>query len=234
VIIPVNETRRAEVRTVVRGETPVEVVHTGVDTECFSPGPYHVDGYLLTVGRLNDPRKNLPLLLRAYAAARARSSRIPRLVLAGVAGPDRESRALIATLGVTDSVQYVGPQDRAALADVYRGASAFVLSSNEEGQGIVIVEAMASGLPIVTTSCIGPSELITDGVEGLLTRVGCVESLTDALVRVTADPELRRRMSHAARCRAVREFSLERAGAQLCGIYRMGIPQHLVCASPGI
>jgi glycosyltransferase involved in cell wall biosynthesis len=220
VIIPVNGTRRDEVRAMVSPATPVEVVHTGVDTDCFSPGPYRENGYLLTVGRLNDTRKNVPLLLRAYAAALARTPGLPRLVLAGVAAPDRESQELMSSPGLAGSVQYIGTQDRRALADTYRGASAFVLSSNEEGQGIVVVEAMASGLPILSTSCIGPSELITDGVEGLLTPVGSVEGLADAIVRITTDPELRRRLSHAARCRAVREFSLNRTGAELCRIYR--------------
>jgi len=220
VIIPVNGTRRVEVRALVSPETPVEVLHTGVDTQRFSPGPYREDGYLLTVGRLNDPRKNVPLLLRAYAAARTCTPDLPRLVLAGVAAPDRESQQLMSALDLTSSVRYIGPLDRRALADTYRGASAFVLSSNEEGQGIVVVEAMASGLPIVATSCVGPSELVTDGLEGLLTPVGSVQGLADAIVRITGDPGLRRRMSHAARGRAVREFSLDRTGAQLCGIYR--------------
>ena len=95
-----------------------------------------------------------------------------------------------------------------------------VLSSNEEGQGIVVVEAMASGLPIVATSCVGPSELITDGLEGLLTPVGSLEGLANAILRITTNPGLRRRMSAAARCRAVRDFSLDRTGAQLCSVYR--------------
>jgi glycosyltransferase involved in cell wall biosynthesis len=162
----------------------------------------------------------VPLLLRAYAAARAGVSGLPRLVLAGVAAPDPGSRDLISALGLEDSVEYRRPPDRRALADTYRGASAFVLSSNEEGQGIVVVEAMASGLPVAATSCIGPSELMTDGVEGLLTPVGSVGDLADAIVRLSADPTLRRRMSSAARCRAVREFSLTSAGARLCGVYR--------------
>ena len=220
VVIPVNQTRGAEVRALISAGTPVVVVHTGVDTECFSPGPYREEGYLLTVGRLNDPRKNIPLLLRAYAAARARTPDVPRLVLAGPAGPDAESRELISAQGLRDHVQVLGPQDRRGLAGTYRGASAFVLSSNEEGQGIVVVEAMASGLPIVATSCVGPSELIADGVEGLLTPVDSVESLANAIVRLTTNPELRHRMSHAARCRAVRDFSIEATGARLCGVYR--------------
>ena len=220
VIVPLNDTRRAEVRALVGPEKPVEVVHTGVDTEFFSPGLYRDQGYLLNVGRLDDPRKNISLLLRAYARARTRLPTLPRLVLAGPAPPPPDSWQLVSALHLTDNVEYIGPLGRPQLADIYRGAAAFVLSSNEEGQGIVVVEAMASGLPIVTTSCIGPSELITHGVEGLLTPVGSVAGLADAIVRVGTDANLRRQMSHAARCRAVREFSLERAGARLCGIYR--------------
>ena len=220
VVIPVNQTRGAEVRALVSAGTPVEVVHTGVDTDFFSPGPYREEGYLLAVGRLNDPRKNIPLLLRAYAAAQARTPEVPRLVLAGPTGPDSESWQLISTLRLGDRVQVLGPQDRRGLVDTYRGASAFVLSSNEEGQGIVVVEAMASGLPIVATSCVGPSELIADGVEGLLTPVDSVEGLASAIVRLSTSPELRHRMSHAARCRAVRDFSLEATGARLCAVYR--------------
>jgi glycosyltransferase involved in cell wall biosynthesis len=220
VIVALNDTRRAEVRALVGRETLAEVVHTGVDTEFFSPGAYRDHGYLLNVGRLDDPRKNIPLLLRAYAAARTRLTTLPRLVLAGPAPPAPDSWQLVSTLQLTGNVEYIGPLGRPELPDTYRGAAAFVLSSNEEGQGIVVVEAMASGLPVVATSCIGPSELITHGVEGLLTPVGSVADLADAIVRVGTDADLRRQMSHAARCRAVREFSLERAGARLCGIYR--------------
>ena len=233
VIIPVNGTRRLEAMAQVRRATPIEVVHTGVDTEYFAPGPYRGDGYLLSVGRLDDPRKNVPLLLRAYAAAVTRTPSLPRLVLAGVAAPDRESRELVSALNLAARVQYLGPLDRGALADVYRGASLYVLSSNEEGQGIVVVEAMASGLPVVATSCVGPSELITDGVEGLLAPVGSVSDLADAIVRVHADPALRLRMSSAARCRAVQEFSLASAGARLCSVYRTaGLTERRVGDTP--
>jgi glycosyltransferase involved in cell wall biosynthesis len=218
-VITVNDTRRREAQALVGPDTLVETVHTGVDTEHFSPGPYRDDGYWLNVGRLNDPRKNLPLLLRAYAAARARASNLPRLVLAGPCAPAPSSWQLVSSLGLTGSVQYLGPLGSAALAETYRGASAFVLSSDEEGLGIVLIEAMASGLPVVATACVGPPEIITDGCEGLLTPVRSVAALADAIVRVSTDPALRRRMSHAARYRAVEECSLDRAGARLCRIY---------------
>jgi len=219
-IIAVNNTRLAEAQSLARPGTPAAVVHTGVDTDWFSPGPYRDDGYLLTVGRLSDPRKNLPLLLHAYAAARQREPRVPSLVLAGPAAPQQKHLALIAALGLTGAVRYIGPLGRRTLADVYRSASAFVLSSDEEGQGIAIVEAMASGLPIVATSCVGPSEVITDGVEGILTPVGSVSDVADAIVSLSRDTARRGRMSQAARARAVRDFSLERAGTSLCSVYR--------------
>ena len=96
----------------------------------------------------------------------------------------------------------------------------FVLSSDEEGPSIAAVEAMASGLPVVATSCVGPPEIISDDVEGVLTPVGSLDALADALVRLSAAPERRRRMSEAARSRAVGEFSLECAGQRLCSVYR--------------
>jgi glycosyltransferase involved in cell wall biosynthesis len=219
-IIAVNRTRLFEARAVARPETPVEVVHTGVDTNWFSPAPYREDGYLLTVGRLGDPRKNVPLLLRAYAAARAGRPKLPGLLLAGPSAPHRDAWELMSALGLRGAVQYIRPQDRRRLADLYRGASMFVLSSDEEGQSIAAVEAMASGLPVVATSCVGPPEIITDGVEGVLTPVRAVDALADAIVRLDAVPARRRAMSQAARSRAVRELSLERAGARLCGVYR--------------
>lgn len=219
-IIAVNRTRLREARALAGANTPVDVVHCGVDTDWFAPGPYREDGYLLTVGRLSDPRKNLPLLLRAYAVARTRVPNVGKLILAGAAAPDPESRSLMSTPELLGSVQYVGPLDRRALADLYRGASAFVLSSNEEGQGIVLVEAMATGLPIIATSCVGPTEVVSNGVEGLLTPVGSVDAFADAIARVWANPMRRRQMSQASRQRAVREFSLERTGARLADVYR--------------
>jgi glycosyltransferase involved in cell wall biosynthesis len=219
-IVAVNRLRMLEARAAARADTPVEVVHTGVDTDWFSPRSYRADGYVLWVGRAGDPRKNVPLLLRAYAAARGRRPTLPRLVLAGPSAPPPETRQSIAALGLTGTVQWRGPLDRHGLAELYRGASMFVLSSDEEGQSIAAVEAMASGLPVVATSCVGPAEIITDGVEGVFAPVGAADDLAAAIVRLDADPALRRRMAQDARRRAVREFSLVCTGARLCNVYR--------------
>jgi glycosyltransferase involved in cell wall biosynthesis len=94
------------------------------------------------------------------------------------------------------------------------------LSSDEEGLGIVVLEALACGLPVVATSCIGPTESVADGREGLLVPVGSVAGLATAIVRVSADETLRHRLSAAARRRAVEEFSLVQAAARLGLAYR--------------
>jgi glycosyltransferase involved in cell wall biosynthesis len=220
VILTMNDTRRREAARIAGGTTPVFTAHTGVDTQRFVPGPYQPDGYLLAVGRLSDPRKNIPLLLRAYAEARRQFARIPRLVLVGHRPPSAESWQLIAELGLSHSVEYRGAVSRAELPSTYQGASAFVLSSDEEGLGIVVLEALASGLPVIATACIGPTETVTHGREGMLVPVGSVERLADAILRVTADEALRQRMSEAARRRAVQEFSLEQAAGRLVAAYR--------------
>ena len=247
-IIAMNDTRRREAEAIVGGTRPVMTVHTGIDTHHFRPESYQSDGYLLTVGRLSDPRKNLPLMLRAYAAARKQSAAVPRLVLVGHHAPAPDSWRLIAELGLEACVEYRGALSRADLAEAYRGASAFVLSSDEEGLGIVVLEAMASGLPIIATSCIGPTETVTDGGEGFLVPVRSVARLAEAIVRVGSDAALRRRLSQAARQRAVREFSLEKAAARLGDAYRRAgiahdavavaapvglLPDHPVTSRPG-
>jgi glycosyltransferase involved in cell wall biosynthesis len=219
-VVAVNETRRREVEAIVGSRHRVATAHTGVDVSRFTPGPYRDDGYLLTVGRLADARKNVSLLVRAYASARARVPSLPRLVLAGHSGPPAECCRLVAELGLAESVQYLGAVNRSELASLYHGASAFVLSSDEEGQGIVILEAMASGLPIVATACVGPPEIVTHDREGLLVPVRSVEGMADALIRLCGDRALRHRLSVAARARTVAEFSLDATGARLCQLYR--------------
>lgn len=185
----------------------------GVNTQQFSPLlTYNEDGYILSVGRLTDPRKNIRLLLDAYRLLCQKMPNAPRLVLAGKIDMANHQWffRILAKEELNVSLSANVTQD--ALPNLYRHAGLFVLSSDEEGLGMVLLEAMASGLPIVSTDCGGPATAVRQNVTGLLTPVGDAEALANAMHQLLQDPARRRAMGQAARNRVEQNFSFEVAG----------------------
>ena len=95
----------------------------------------------------------------------------------------------------------------------------FVLSSKEEGLGLVVLEAMASGLPVLSTRCGGPEGLVVEGVTGYLTPVGDAHALAARMKGLLDDVVLRRSMGERARRMAEEKFSLETAGRVIIESY---------------
>lgn len=197
----------------------------GVDTSLFKPSSSRVeaaeenDGYILCVARLSDARKNVAMLLRAYASLSRQREHLPELWLVGEALSDHGER-LVAQLGITERVHSLGPRHGEELAGLYRRASMFVLPSDEEGLGIVILEAMASGLPVVSTACGGPEVVVSEGKTGFLVPVGDEHAFAAAILRLVDDADLRRRLGQAGR-RAVEErFSFRTTGGVFLEQYR--------------
>lgn len=201
------------------GPSRVRFAPPGIDTRLFRPGPYRADGCILSVGRLDDPRKNVPMLLRGYAALRTSLPQTPPLVLAGSAGPPPEQRDLVEALGLSGCVTIREAVPLEQLADLYRQASVLVLSSDEEGLGLVILEAMASGIPVVATQCGGPQTSIEEGRNGCLVPVGDHRALAETLGRLLRDPSRRRSMGEQGRVMAEERFSLEAAGRRFLDEY---------------
>lgn len=199
------------------GANKISVAMCGVDTTAFYPGTAATPPYMLCVGRLSDRRKNLQLLLNAYAKAKRRSKAVPDLYLVGDL-PEAIDRWL-AQLGIQGGVRLLGECFGADLADLYRRAQFLVLSSDEEGLGIVILEAMASGIPAISTDCGGPASAITHGQTGLLTPIGDSDALAAAIQTLAEDPALCRRMGRAARDAAERRFSLPATGKVFLDTY---------------
>jgi len=193
----------------------------GVDTDFFRPerAKQAAGPYLLSVGRLADPRKNIGLLVRAYAALRERLESAPPLVLAGLNGPTAADWKAADELGVREHIRFDEAPAPDELAQLYAGATAFVVSSDEEGLGIAILEAMASGLPVVSTDCGGPATSIIAGETGLLVPVGDAGALAEGLHALLRDPQQARAMGERGRERAVLEFSLAAAGARFLAGY---------------
>jgi D-inositol-3-phosphate glycosyltransferase len=184
----------------------------GVDTHLFSPGIYREQSYILSVGRFGDPRKNVKMLFEAYYHLRQAAPNSPRLMLVGSTGPSQEALDLSVSLGISDYVDIKLDATAEELAEFYRNASLFVLSSDEEGLGVVILEAMASGIPVVSTRSGGPETLIVDGETGCLTPVGEARAMTKKLQELLADKSVRGRMGAASRRLVEERFSLEAAG----------------------
>ena len=192
----------------------------GVDTEFFRPDPAVSRDRLLFVGRLGDPRKNVKLLLEAYRRVRSLVPQAPPLVLAGATALVAADSRFIKENGLSAHIEICEAPDRGALAALYRRCRVFLLGSHEEGFGLVLAEAMASGAPVVSTDCGGPRSIVEDGINGFLVPPGAVEAMTERVVRLLRDDDLRRRLAAAARPHVVQNFSLDVCGRRFTDVYR--------------
>ena len=188
----------------------------GVDTRRFDPAlrdERTLPGKLsvLYAGRISK-EKNIDLLADAFALAHEQDPRL-HLVLAG-GGP--EQPRLKERLG--GRATFLGWLEGTALAAVYASADAFCFPSETDTFGQVVLEAQASGVPVLAVDTGGPRELITDGVDGLL-RPASAQALADALLLLARSPQLRRRLGAAAR-RSVEQRTWERALERLAAGYR--------------
>jgi glycosyltransferase involved in cell wall biosynthesis len=191
----------------------------GVDTLVFKPGEPAAIPYLLSVARFSDPRKNVRMLFRAYCLLRERLPDAPLLVLAGSDGPTEADWELAGRLGIAGWIEFRKNPGVEELAKLYREAMLFVLSSNEEGFGIVVVEAMASGIPVLCTRCGGPESIVKDGETGYLTPISDPEAMAQRLEQLVRSPGKRKEMGAEARRIAEQRFSLQASAAAYLDVY---------------
>ncbi|MBE9609562.1 glycosyltransferase family 4 protein [Chitinilyticum piscinae] len=193
----------------------MEVVRLGVgeDFQMVEPASHPVLR-LLCVGRLS-AAKGQHLLLRAVSRLQQGGVAVS-LVLAGGGPDDASLHQEAARLGL-ERVRFTGPQPREAVRALYRQADVFVLPSFAEGIPVVLMEAMASGLPCVSTRIAGIPELIADGRTGLLLPPGDEDALFEALLLLAGHPELRQRLGQRARAAVHEHYWLERNLDRLAG-----------------
>ncbi len=204
----------------------LDVSRLGVDPLVFAPAartPEPREFSLLCVGRLT-PAKGQHLLLEAIAALRDGGEQV-RLQLVGD-GPDRASLERHArALDIEGLVQFRGALNHDQVRALYAGCDAFVLPSFAEGIPVVLMEAMASGLPCVSTRIAGIPELILDGESGFLTSPSSLDELTDRLRQLIRDPELRGRLAANGRKRVCEAYDLDRNISGLADLFqrRLGV-----------
>jgi glycosyltransferase involved in cell wall biosynthesis/predicted metal-dependent phosphoesterase TrpH len=193
----------------------------GVDTGRFDPAlrdPLLLPGELsvLYAGRITK-EKNIDLLADAFELAHARDPRL-HLVVAG-GGP--EQGRLAARLG--ERATFLGWLEGSALAAAYASADVFCFPSETDTFGQVVLEAQASGVPVLAVDAGGPRELIRDGVDGLL-RPARAEELAGALELLAGSVAMRMRLGLAAR-RSVEQRTWQRALDRLADGYRSALAE---------
>lgn len=207
----------------------VSVINNGVDERSPSDaqevqlvrerfGLRSHDFVIGTVGRLVDEHKRVSDLVRTLALLHERGMRNAQLLVVGD-GPDRKGLSdLSAALGVRESVHFAGytanPQPFYAVMDVFALASAF------EAFGLVLVEAMFAGLPVVATRVGGIPGIVEDGRTGMLLPPFSPVRFTEELLRLAKDEIVRREMGTRGQQRARAEFSADRYVADVDRLYQ--------------
>jgi len=213
----------------------LRVIYCGVDTPALEP---HEDGRdraggplrVVCVGRLV-PAKGQMVLLEALAELAARGHEA-RLELIGD-GPMREAlERATRDLGVEEHVVLLGALGHPEVIERLRGADILCLPSFAEGVPIALMEAMALGLPVLTTRVMGIPELVEDGASGLLVAPGNRDELASALQRLIEDDGLRRALGRAARERVVAEFDLWQSARQLRAAFEDQLVDHGPASAP--
>lgn len=213
----------------------VSRIYNGVDKQLFRQGPNEScptparmpEGFracdntvvLGTVGRLVAVKDQQLLLVTLHRLIRERpelSTKL-RLVIVG-AGPEYAALcALRDKLALTDRVWLAG--EREDIPELLRTLDIFVLPSLGEGISNTLLEAMATGLPVIATAVGGNPELVTDGKTGLLFPVGDVNALVVAIATLVENPALRRDMGRAALAQTKQFFDWERTVASYLAVY---------------
>ena len=172
---------------------------------------------LICVGRLS-PEKGQAGLLRSFAQLRGRHEDV-RLRLVGD-GPERQAlEALAAELGLTDRISFLGRMSEAeALAEIAR-SDILVLPSLMEGLPIVLMEAMALGVPVIASRVAGIPELVEDGTGGLLFAPSDWDELTSCIERLLTDDALCRALADHAKRKVNEEFDVRKSAEMLARLF---------------
>lgn len=175
------------------------VIYNPVNEKVFELQPVEKENRIISVGRLY-PQKDQKMMIEAFTRV---SERFPdwKLMIFGE-GPERKAlESLIERLNIKDRVLLPGRSEN--IIDELNKSKIFCLSSVYEGMSNALVEAICTGLPIVTTKVSGTEELIRDGENGLIVNIGDTEAMTDALAKILSDEKLQKQFAEKNRNQAV-------------------------------
>lgn len=211
-VLTVSEYSKGEICSWAKvSEDKIVNVGNGVGAPFCSNGPAHQPGfpYFLYVGS-HKVHKNLPRLLRAYAVSGVRGS--IRLLMTGE--PDKRMSLDLKNLGLESEVTFIGFPDNEELSAFYRGALALLFPSLYEGFGLPPVEAMACGVPVLTSNVCSLPEIVGDA--GIIVNPTDIEAIADGIRRLAESSSLVAELQQKGIDRA-RRFSWEKTAAKTSG-----------------
>lgn len=210
-------------------EEQVETIVYGSDASAYASAPAEAvaalrqqwkpekeEGIIIGFAGRLVPQKDIKTLLRAFAFFREWHQLKARLVLVGMGPLEAELKQFGADIGLEDDVVWAG--FREDVPAVMHAFDVFVLTSKHEGFGLVLVEAMAAGKPVVATRAGAIPEVVADGETGYLTDIGDSAAICAAFEKLL-DPALRQRLGEAGRRRTIERFSLDRMFAETDDLY---------------
>lgn len=195
----------------------ISVVPNGVEPDRFHPAESGEESEalrLLTVGRLT-ATKRIEILIDAVEILHKEGLKL-HFTIAGGGQLEQQLREGISKRDLRDGVKIVGRLDPESMPQLYRDNDIFVSASVQEGMSNAMLEAMASGLPIITTRCEGVDELINDN--GVIVEGASADEIAEAVRNLADDGRKRREMATAARSRA-EQFSWTSAASQYLELY---------------
>jgi glycosyltransferase involved in cell wall biosynthesis len=195
----------------------IDIIPNGVDLERFHPASNSElsnEVKLLTVGRLS-VTKRFEMLVDAIEIL-SKQGRNVHLTISGGGGLFDELKNLVEQKKLTNIINLTGRIETEKIPDIYRQHNIFVSASMQEGMSNAMLEAMASGLPIITTKCEGVEELISDN--GVVVETDSAESLAEAVIRLAGNQQRYKEMCSAAR-RKAEKFGWDRVADGYIKLY---------------
>ncbi len=176
----------------------IEVLSSGINTKVYFPGPKSKEEYtILHVGRIGY-EKNIDVVIKAFKLV-LKVMPQAKLIIAGDGPALGDLKELSKKLGVYKNIKFTGFVDRSDLPDLYRRASVFATASTFETLGLVVLEAMSSGLPIVAVNEYALPWLVRQNENGFLARPFDKKELSKYLIRILKDKDLAKRMGEKSR-----------------------------------
>lgn len=227
-IVTVSDRSRRDIAAAFRIDpSRIHVVHNGIDAHTFRPEPgvKRDPWQLITTASADQPLKGTQHLIPAFARLAARFPQL-RLTFVGRPRPGGTTEALIDAAGVRDRIRFVHGVSAAEMRALYAQAAVAVVPSEYEGFGLPAGEAMACGVPLVSTDGGALPEVVGDAAR--VVPVGDVTALAEAIEALLLDPDARDDLSRQGRRRIVERFTWQRTAEQLTALYRQ-----VLADSPG-